>query len=484
MRPTRWLVILGLVGCARVEGTKAGDCADGADNDADGLFDCLDPGCGGAPDCVAVDPTDTDSADTDDTTDTEPAAIDTDGDPDPLSGRDLWCPPPASGTGTEVRVEPADVGSLQAWVAGAEPGTSFVLSAGVYPLAGDYLWFSAAGVTFRGATGRAEDVVVTGGFLTTEIVTVAASDVTIADLTLADAYTHAIHVVGGASSDTNGTLIHNVIITDPAEQGIKINQSSDHWVGDGEIRCSSITLTAAGRSQVRNGCYTGGIDAHRTRGWRVHDNHVEGFWCAAGLSEHGIHFWRQNADVVIERNTVVNCARGIGLGLTTDSDDGDRPGTDTTGCADVPYLDDLRGTVRNNVVIADDPALFATAAGFDSGIAVWNACDATIVHNTVYATQTPFSSIEWRFDGTTGTIANNLTTHPTRDRGGAPSVGSNLASASAADFVAAGSRDLHLVASSAAIDAGQSLGVGVAEQDLDGDLRGATPDAGADERVE
>lgn len=33
------------------EGTAAGDCRDGADNDADGLFDCDDPGCAGSPDC-------------------------------------------------------------------------------------------------------------------------------------------------------------------------------------------------------------------------------------------------------------------------------------------------------------------------------------------------------------------------------------------------------------------------------------------------
>ncbi|MEM9190207.1 MAG: hypothetical protein AAGF12_13565 [Myxococcota bacterium] len=33
------------------EGRAAGDCTDGADNDGDGLFDCNDPGCTGAPAC-------------------------------------------------------------------------------------------------------------------------------------------------------------------------------------------------------------------------------------------------------------------------------------------------------------------------------------------------------------------------------------------------------------------------------------------------
>lgn len=37
---------------AIVEGQSAGDCADGADNDVDGAFDCDDDGCAGAPDCA------------------------------------------------------------------------------------------------------------------------------------------------------------------------------------------------------------------------------------------------------------------------------------------------------------------------------------------------------------------------------------------------------------------------------------------------
>jgi hypothetical protein len=36
---------------SRVEGTEPGDCEDGADNDADGLFDCADPSCEASPLC-------------------------------------------------------------------------------------------------------------------------------------------------------------------------------------------------------------------------------------------------------------------------------------------------------------------------------------------------------------------------------------------------------------------------------------------------
>ena len=33
------------------EGDNDGECTDGVDNDRNGLFDCDDPGCAGAPDC-------------------------------------------------------------------------------------------------------------------------------------------------------------------------------------------------------------------------------------------------------------------------------------------------------------------------------------------------------------------------------------------------------------------------------------------------
>jgi hypothetical protein len=42
------------------EGDQPGECSDGADNDQDGLFDCDDPDCFGAPDCGGDDDDDDD----------------------------------------------------------------------------------------------------------------------------------------------------------------------------------------------------------------------------------------------------------------------------------------------------------------------------------------------------------------------------------------------------------------------------------------
>jgi len=57
--PTLLLVLLaagfGSLGCQDdVEGKNPGECSDGADNDQDGLFDCKDPDCAGAPSCAST----------------------------------------------------------------------------------------------------------------------------------------------------------------------------------------------------------------------------------------------------------------------------------------------------------------------------------------------------------------------------------------------------------------------------------------------
>ena len=67
----------------RFEGENPGDCTDDADNDADGFFDCDDPGCANSQACSSSD--DDDSTDDDDsaTDDDDTAVVDADGDGTP-----------------------------------------------------------------------------------------------------------------------------------------------------------------------------------------------------------------------------------------------------------------------------------------------------------------------------------------------------------------------------------------------------------------
>jgi len=391
------------------------------------------------------------------------------------------CPPLPAPTGTIVDV--SSVAELLDAVNNLEPNTTIRIADGTYNLHGAYLWIDVSGVAIRSASGNREAVVIDGNYETSEIVTIAVSNVTIADLTLQRAYTHPIHVVSTGEADTQNTFIYNVHIIDPGEQAIKINPGGNgtHFADNGIIACSHIALTDAGRPHIRNDCYTGGVDGHQAWGWVIRDNVIEGFWCESGLSEHGIHFWRGCRDTVVERNVLIDNARGAGFGLMQA---GEARVYDDDPCPGADYVGHYDGIIRNNFIFASREDLFLSAYGFDCGICLAQACGSQVLHNTVASTDEPFSSIEWRFANTDAEITNNLVSHNLRDRGGVAYLAGNLDYASLSLFADGAGGDLHLVESaSSAIDKGVSLAQGLCDDDIDGDARpiGPAPDVGADE---
>ncbi|MFZ6028756.1 MAG: hypothetical protein ACOYYS_13655 [Chloroflexota bacterium] len=384
-------------------------------------------------------------------------------------------------------VHVSTVNELVDAVNGASSGDTILLADGNYALNGAYLRVDTPNVSVRSASGNREAVILDGNYQTTEIFQVVASNVTIADMTLREAYDHPIHIVTGENSHNLNALIYNVHIIDPGQQAIKINPASDGYYNDnGVIACSHLELTTAGRVAVweRNGsCYTGGVDMHQGRGWVIRDNLIEGFWCAQGLSEHGIHLWRGCRDTIIERNVLNDNARGIGLGLVTSGSGRTYPDNPCPSASG--YVDDFGGVIRNNFISGNDPGLLASESHFDCGICLANACNAEVLHNTVYTADpdTTFSSIEWRFPNTQALITNNLVNDTMREREGASAVQSgNISEAAANWFVDAASGDLHL-ASTATEALNRVTAPANVSDDVDGDPRplGSASDVGADE---
>ncbi|MEZ4219315.1 MAG: hypothetical protein R3B13_00210 [Polyangiaceae bacterium] len=393
-------------------------------------------------------------------------------------------PPPSGAT-----VELSQGMDLTAALNSAAPGTTLLLADGNYDVSNSALYITKAGISIRGKSGDRSKVILdskhkdngTGG-----IISVRATDVTIAHLTLKEARYHAIHVSGGDSADVTGTRIHDVHVIDPGEQGIKINANGGHYTDDGVISCSRIELTRPGaafvQSNVSSGstCYTGGVDGHDARGWVVRDNHIEGFWCeGSDLSEHGIHFWTGSRDTVVVRNVLVNNARHIGFGLV-----GSGRSYSDNPCPGQSKVGHYGGLIANNFMVATEAKLFASPNGHDSGISLWYACDAKVLHNSYASTSAPASSaIEYRFASTSALIANNLSTHAFKARDGAKATSeTNAENAAAGDFVNVAGSDLHLTAgASVALDKGTNHSATVAD-DIDGDARSTTPDLGADER--
>jgi uncharacterized repeat protein (TIGR01451 family) len=394
-----------------------------------------------------------------------------------------FCPALPPSAGNVIDVYPAQAGQLRSIVLNASAGDTILLHDGTYNLNGDYIWIRAPGLTLRSASGNREAVVIDGSYRTTEIVTIAASDVTVADLTLKRASTHPIHVTPDFvdTADITNALIYNVHIVDPGEQAIKINQNGNHYADSGEVACSHIELTDAGRPHV-SGCYTGGVDGHQAWGWVIRDNVIEGFWCPSGLSEHAIHFWTGSRDTLVERNVLVDNARGVGFGLDRSGDGRVYPDDPCPGPGYVGHFD---GIIRNNFIFASRSELFSSQSGFDCGICLAQACGTQVLHNTVASTQAPFSSIEWRFPNTSAGITNNLVTHNLRPRDDAvATLAGNLDQASLSLFVDGSSGDLHLASGATeAIDRGVSIAAGLCDEDIDGDPRpwGGGYDIGADE---
>ena len=398
------------------------------------------------------------------------------------------CPPLAPPTGRIVNVS-TEI-ELRDAVNEGIPDTTILVADGTYHLGqfDYYLWMDTPNVTLRSQSGNRESVILDDAYSRSEIVTVAASGVTIAGLTIKRAGTHPIHVTSSDSGDTLETLIYDVHIIDPGQQAIKINPHSAqiYFPDDGEIACSRLELTAAGRLAVWNingSCYTGGIDAHQARDWVIRDNEIDGFWCSNGLSEHGIHLWRGCRDTLIQRNILSDNARGIGFGLAT-SGEARTYADDPCPSAGGGYVDHYGGIIRNNFVFASSSMLFGSEYGFDCGICLWQACGAQVLHNTVASTQAPFSSIEWRFDHTDVDIVNNLVTHNLNDRGGTYREAGNLEDGPLSLFTDGLGGDLHLTSSAiSAIDMGVPVAQGLCDDDIDGDLRpvGLARDIGADE---
>lgn len=389
----------------------------------------------------------------------------------------VGCDPLPAPTGTVVEVWPTDADTLRDTVLSAASGTTILLHDGLYALDGGdsshRLSFYTDGVTLRSASGNREAVILDGGYVTGEVVSIAASQVTIADVTIRRAYYHPIHVTGADGADTVGTRIYNVHIVDPGEQAIKINPSGGGTYADqGRVECSRIELTDAGRPEIRNNCYTGGVDGHQAWGWQIRLNHIEGFWCDTGLSEHAVHFWTGSRDTLTERNTIRNCARGVGYGMGESGASRTYPDAPYPG---VGYMGHIDGVIRNNFVFAD------IGARFDTGIMLDQAHGTRVLHNTVVSTTAPFNCIEWRFDNADVTLTNNLVSHNLMDRGGAAVLAGNLENAPLGWFVDGAGGDLHLAPGAGALGAGAAVPAGHCDHDIDGETRGSPPDVGADE---
>ncbi|MBU0991017.1 MAG: hypothetical protein KJ737_00870 [Proteobacteria bacterium] len=351
---------------------------------------------------------------------------------------------------------------LETAINNLQENETICLEDGEYAMGNMFIW--ASNTTIRSSSGNRDAVIIDNAYRESQsIFSVRADHVTISDLTLKRAWWHAIHVSGGG----HFANLHNLHIIDAREQFIKVNNNGAQRNDDGTLSCSFLELTDTGREFIQDNptsaslqCYTGGIDVLTADNWLVKNNTFKNIYCNNGyLPTHMILFWQDTSNPTVEKNTIVNCARGIGFGL----------GTSKTHSG---------GIIKNNMIY-DDETLYGT---FDVGIGIENAQNVKVCNNTVYVGHY-FNAIEYRFSGTTGTqIFNNLTNHTIAERnGGTADLKNNVTHAQASWFSAITEGDLHLAYDvPEAVD--QGIDIPEVTDDIDGEKRDdGNPDTGADE---
>ncbi len=365
-------------------------------------------------------------------------------------------PPLPAPTGTIVTV--SNVSQLQAAFSSLQSGQTIVINPGTYNLTGSLYVNGRSNVTIRGASNNRNDVVLVGKGMSVEgnvpfgIWTgQGANNVMIANLTIRDIYYHPIIINPG----TTNPRIYNVRLVNAGQQFIKVNPDLPNqvFVNNGIVEYSVMEYDTTAPNY-----YTNGVDVHGGANWIIRHNLFRRIRAPQGqLAGPAILMWNGASGTVVEGNTFIDCHRDIALGFDT--------GISHTG-----------GIIRNNFIYR------SANAGGDVGIAVFGSPNTKVVHNTIFLNGQYPSSIETRWNTTTGVqIVNNLA-----DRGPAARDGSqfsqqgNVWNATAAFFVNSAPGDLHLVATATgAIDRGVTTND--APRDWDGQARAGTWDVGADE---
>ena len=340
--------------------------------------------------------------------------------------------------------------------------TTILVANGTYTLT-DTLYVNKPNVTIAGNPGSRASVIIQGDAMSASasvgtIIRVAASGFQLHDVTLQRSKFHLIQIVGELNADS--PVIKDCILRDAYEQMIKVsnNPSTPTQTGDGGLVENCVFEYSAG---IAPQYYVGGIDAHASKNWVVRNNTFRNIISPnTDVAEYAVHFWDNSANNIVERNTIVNCDRGIGFGLNGKPNSG--------------------GIIRNNMIYhAANKGQFA-----DVGISLQESSNTLVQNNTVILDNSITWAIEYRFGASQNVqIVNNLTNKPVRSRdGGTGTESNNVSSAANSWFVGATTGDLHLASAvSSVVDKGQAVS-GLTD-DFDGQSRpqGAGFDVGADE---
>jgi hypothetical protein len=374
-------------------------------------------------------------------------------------------PPLPPANGEVIRVASAD--KLLAAVDRVGEGGTIVLADGHYKVPRVIVLAGKKRIAIRSASGDPTKVILSGkgwdsGTDRDDIVHIARCEgITIADLTFTDCRSYGIKVE--AENAPQNIHIYNCRFRDIGVRAIKGSAGQDPNVRavKGSVRyCQFENTKVPPTNWLYGGDYIAAIDMMALEDWTFSDNAFRNIKGHNGGGRAAIFIWVRSRRVVVERNLIVDCDRGVSFG---------NPGESTANTKGElpPYVAD--GIIRNNFI----------AGGADCGIELWYVDRIKVFHNTIWRPERNWARGIRVGKGTAHTdIANNLVHGEIRLEGGEAQLRNNLAGRLEGYFVGAASGNLALTsAATKAIDQGASLPE--ATDDIHRRARTGKPDLGA-----
>ena len=319
-------------------------------------------------------------------------------------------PPPNAGA---IRV--ATSAELLGAIDRIESGGTILLLDGSFQLPRTVRLDRKTNIVLRSAGGDPARVTLTGqGWAskgqTDDILHIArCEEITIADLTFADARSYGIKVE--AENAPREIHIYNCRFRDLGVRAIKGSAGKDPAIRavKGSVRyCQFENTKVPPADWLFRGDYIAAIDMMALEGWIFSDNafrHIKG---RNGGGRAAIFVWVRSKHILVERNLIVDCDRGIAFG---------NPGQSTASNAGERLVHVADGFIRNNFI----------AGGADCGIELWHADGTKVFHNTIWRPERNWARGIRIGTGTDrADIANNLVHGEIRLEGGKAELRQNV----------------------------------------------------------
>jgi hypothetical protein len=374
-------------------------------------------------------------------------------------------PPLAFPQGQVIRV--ATVDELFGAVEKINAGGTIFLADGQYRVSQPLILREKTNITLVSSSGDPAKVTLSGrgwdsNFDGDDILRIAHCDgVTIADLTFADCRSYGVKVE--AENAPKNICIYNCRFRDIGVRAIKGSAGQDPNVRavHGSIRYCRFENTKIPPAEwLFGGDYIAAIDMMALEDWTFSDNIFQNIKGRNGGGRAAIFIWVRSRKIVVERNWILDCDRGVAFG---------NPGPSTANKSGEQPVYVREGIIRNNFI----------SGGPDCGIELWYSEQIKVYNNSIWRPEQNWNRGIRIGTGTSDAdIVNNLVHGEIQLEGGQARLHHNLTGHLEGYFTDPTSGNLALTQrATKAID--QGIVLPEVNEDIRGRPRSGYPDLGA-----